>query len=169
MGEKSVYLNVGSSHTINCTVASPQPPDHIFWYFNHRPLPVTSHDHQAGDWAVTSLMAPDTSWSQVPMVTTHHVSTDHAQVVLASVQVEHSGLYECRPSNCDSDTVSLVILDGENILIMAPALRLGPLFCVINIQGEKSNATGFGLPGSDFGNTPAFLSLKDNKVLLVGD
>jgi len=98
VGEKSVYLNVGSSHTINCTVASPQPPDHIFWYFNHRPLPVTSHDHQAGDWAVTSLMAPDTSWSQV---------------VLASVQVEHSGLYECRPSNCDSDTVSLVILDGE--------------------------------------------------------
>ena len=126
MGEKSVYLNVGSSHTINCTVASPQPPDHIFWYFNHRPLPVTSHDHQAGDWAVTSLMAPDTSWSQVPVVTTHHVSTDHVQVVLASVQVEHSGLYECRPSNCDSDTVSLVILDGENIEIMAPALRLGP-------------------------------------------
>ena len=79
-----MYLNVGSSHTINCTVASPQPPDHIFWYFNHRPLPVTSHDHQAGDWAVTSLMAPHTSWSQVQVVTTHHVSTDHAQVVLAT-------------------------------------------------------------------------------------
>lgn len=123
VGEKSVYLNVGSSHTINCTVASPQPPDHIFWYFNHRPLPVTSHGHpghsgEAGDWAVTSLMAPDTSWSQVtPMVTAHHVCplTMPCQVVLASVQVEHSGLYECRPSNCDSDTVSLVILDGENI------------------------------------------------------
>ena len=62
-----MYLNVGSSHTINCTVASPQPPDRIFWYFNHQPLPVTGHGHQgaSGDWAVTSLMAPDISWSQV--------------------------------------------------------------------------------------------------------
>ena len=166
VGEKSVYLNVGSSHTINCTVASPQPPDHIFWYFNHRPLPVTSHGHpghsgEAGDWTVTSLMAPDISWSQVtPGHRPSCVSTDHAQVVLASVQVEHSGLYECRPSNCDSDTVSLVILDGENIQTRG---------AIINIQGEKSNATGFWLPGPAFGNKPAFLSRKDNKVLLVGD
>lgn len=84
VGEKSVYLNVGSSHTINCTVASPQPPDHIFWYFNHRPLPVTSHGHpghsgEAGDWTVTSLMAPDISWSQVNLGhRPSRVSTDHA-------------------------------------------------------------------------------------------
>ena len=86
------------------------------------------------------------------------LTTDDVQVVLASVQVEHSGLYECRPSNCDPDTVSLVILDGEKTQTS-----------VVNIQGEKSNATGNGLPGSDSGNKPTFLSLKDNKVLLVGD
>ena len=84
------------------------------------------------------------------------------QVVLASVQVEHSGLYECRPSNCDPDTVSLVILDGEKTQTWGHS-------SVVNIQGEKSNATGNGLPGSDSGNKPTFLSLKDNKVLLVGD
>ena len=39
---------------------------------------------------------------------------------------------------------------------------------VINIQGEKSNATANGLPGSDSGNKPAFLSLKDNKVPVSG-
>ena len=38
-GERSVYLNVGSQHTINCTVRSPEAPHHIFWYFNHQPLP----------------------------------------------------------------------------------------------------------------------------------
>ena len=129
-----MYLNVGSSHTINCTVASPQPPDRIFWYFNHRPLPVTSHGHpgheeDTGDWAVTSLMAPDMSWSQVTLSVVTPVSIMHPQVVLASVQVEHSGLYECRPSNCDSDTVSLVILDGETQTSVILIFRTGKIKC----------------------------------------
>ena len=79
-GEAVVYLNVGSSHTINCTVSSPQvtnqntasghvtpvspligllaqPPDHIFWFFNHRPLPP----------ATTVTAGP--GWSQVIVIT----------------------------------------------------------------------------------------------------
>ena len=35
-GEAEVYLNVGSSHSIRCLVNSPQPPHHIFWYFQHQ-------------------------------------------------------------------------------------------------------------------------------------
>ena len=35
-GEEEVFLNVGSSHVIKCIVTSPQPPDHIFWYFQHQ-------------------------------------------------------------------------------------------------------------------------------------
>ena len=69
-GEAVVYLNVGSSHTINCTVSSPQvtnqntasghvtpvspliglltqPPDHIFWFFNHRPLRIKKKEYFA--------------------------------------------------------------------------------------------------------------------------
>ena len=33
-GEEVVYVNVGSSHSINCSVSSPDPPHHVFWYFN---------------------------------------------------------------------------------------------------------------------------------------
>merc|ERR1719336_1329190 len=90
-GEAVVYLNVGSSHTINCTVSSPQPPDHIFWFFNHRPLPP----------ATTVTAGP--GWSQVR---------------LSEVRESHSGQYECRPSNChatntNNTAVTLVVLDGE--------------------------------------------------------
>ena len=94
VGEKSVYLNVGSSHIINCTVLSPEPPHHIFWYFNHHPLPLT-HDRS---WNVSTHVGDHVSWSVVSMV---------------SVDMRHSGVYECRPSNSKPDTVSLIILDGK--------------------------------------------------------
>ena len=50
------------------------------------------------DWVVTSVMGPGLTWSMVSV---------------ASVQRRHSGQYECRPSNCHSDTVSLIVLDGK--------------------------------------------------------
>ena len=92
LGEKSVYLNVGSSHTINCTVLSPQPPDHIFWYFNSQPLPVQSA------WEVTSLMEKWQSWSSVR---------------LERLSLAQSGTWECRPSNCQANLLSMTVLDGE--------------------------------------------------------
>lgn len=91
-GEKSVYLNVGSSHSINCTVVSPEPPHHIFWYFNHQPLP-----HKM-DWVVSSLLNANSSWSVVQV---------------GKVRLKHSGTYECRPSNSVPDSVNLIVLDGE--------------------------------------------------------
>ena len=94
LGEKSVYLNVGSSHTINCTVLSPQPPDHIFWYFNSRPLPVSQEE----GWEVTSSMESGHSWSSVRLL---------------RVSLAQSGSWECRPSNCRADGVTMTVLDGE--------------------------------------------------------
>ena len=92
LGESRVYLNVGSQHTINCTVLSPQAPHHIFWYFNHQPLP----RHEA--WQVTSVMEAGHSWSSVRLQT---------------VSLEQSGTYECRPSNCQPDTITMTVLDGK--------------------------------------------------------
>ena len=94
LGEKSVYLNVGSSHTINCTVLSPQAPHHIFWYFNHQPLPLDSA------WRVTSVMESGQSWSSVRLET---------------VSFAQSGTYECRPSNSKPDVVTMTVLDGKKI------------------------------------------------------
>ena len=37
-GEEVVYVNVGSSHTINCSITSPDPPHHVFWFFNEKVL-----------------------------------------------------------------------------------------------------------------------------------
>jgi len=91
-GEKSVYLNVGSSHSINCTVISPEPPHHIFWYFNHQPLPLNV------DWTVSSFLSANSSWSVVRV---------------GRMRLRHSGLYECRPSNSVPDKVNLIVLDGE--------------------------------------------------------
>ena len=50
------------------------------------------------DWVVTSVLGPDLTWSMVS---------------LDSVKRRHSGQYECRPSNCHSHTVSLIVLEGE--------------------------------------------------------
>ena len=96
-GERSVYLNVGSQHTINCTVVSPEAPHHIFWYFNHQPLPLEPA------WRVTSVLEPGQSWSSVR---------------LEKVSLDQSGVYECRPSNCQADEVSMTVLDGERIIII---------------------------------------------------
>ena len=61
------------------------------------------------------------------------------QVVLASVQVEHSGLYECRPSNCDPDTVSLVILDGEKTQTWGAIVVL----LIFRAKNQMQRAMGF--------------------------
>ena len=97
LGESRVYLNVGSQHTINCTVLSPQAPHHIFWYFNHQPLP----RHEA--WQVTSVMEAGHSWSSVRLQT---------------VSLEQSGTYECRPSNCQPDTITMTVLDGKECRVL---------------------------------------------------
>ena len=94
LGEKSVYLNVGSSHTINCTVLSPQPPDHIFWYFNGQPLPPL----RSPGWELTSSLTDWNSWSSVSLL---------------RVSLAQSGTWECRPSNCQPDQVTMTVLDGE--------------------------------------------------------
>ena len=51
------------------------------------------------DWVVTSVLGPGLTWSMV---------------AVDSVGRRHSGLYECRPSNCHSiTTLNLIVLDGE--------------------------------------------------------
>ena len=42
-GEEVVYVNVGSSHSINCSVSSPDPPHHVFWYFNQEVIKDIGH------------------------------------------------------------------------------------------------------------------------------
>lgn len=91
-GQDSVYLNHGSYHAIRCSVKSPEPPHHIFWYFNHQPLP-----HHP-DWSVTTSLQENSSTSVVKM---------------NKVRLKHSGVYECRPSNSVPASVTLIVVDGE--------------------------------------------------------
>jgi len=91
-GEGVVYLRRGSPHTITCTITSPAPPHHVFWYFQHQPL------------------APDSGWL------VHHSLHQNSSTSTISIQragARHSGRYECRPSNSPPSPVTLVVLEGE--------------------------------------------------------
>ena len=72
-----MYVNVGSSHSINCSVSSPDPPHHVFWYFNQEVIKDIGHRIKAsnilqplsqdGSWMVSNQLAQNNSWSRLTL------------------------------------------------------------------------------------------------------
>ena len=61
-----------------------------------------------------------------------------SMVSVASVQRRHSGQYECRPSNCHSDTVSLIVLDGKYSNYQALVQVIWSIISVASVQRRHS-------------------------------
>jgi len=96
LGEADMYVKSGSTVSIKCVITQAlEDPSYIFWY--HDAERVLDYDRRQKDIRVERV-GPDT------MVGT---------LVLFHVTKEDSGNYTCSPSNLDSASVMLHVLNGE--------------------------------------------------------
>ncbi|XP_044735845.1 zwei Ig domain protein zig-8-like isoform X2 [Chrysoperla carnea] len=97
LGESDIYVKTGSPVTIKCVITqSLEEPAYIFWYHDNER--VLNYDPSALDIRVERT-GPGTT-----------VGT----LVINSVRTEDSGNYSCNPSNLDSASVLLHVLNGEH-------------------------------------------------------
>ncbi|KAK7865960.1 hypothetical protein R5R35_005024 [Gryllus longicercus] len=97
LGESDIYVKTGSTVNLKCVITqSLEEPAYIFWY--HDSERVLNYDRTAKDIRMERV-GPDTT-----------VGT----LVIYNGQREDSGNYTCSPSNLDSASVLLHVLNGEH-------------------------------------------------------
>jgi hypothetical protein len=95
-GESDIYVKTGSTVSLKCVITqSLEEPAYIFWY--HDGERVLKYDRSAIDIR-TDRVGTDTT-----------VST----LIISHARTEDSGNYTCSPSNLDSASVLLHVLNGE--------------------------------------------------------
>jgi hypothetical protein len=95
-GESDIYVKTGSTVSLKCVITqSLEEPAYIFWY--HDGERVLKYDRSAIDIR-TDRVGTDTT-----------VST----LIIFHARTEDSGNYTCSPSNLDSASVLLHVLNGE--------------------------------------------------------
>ena len=97
MGSSDIYVRMGSKVTIKCVISqSLEEPAYIFWYHNN--VRVLDYDRSLKDIRMERV-GPDTT-----------VGT----LIINNGQRDDSGNYTCSPSNLNSASVLLHILNGKN-------------------------------------------------------
>lgn len=95
IGESDIHVKAGSTVSIKCVITqSLEEPAYIFWYHNERR--VLDYDHNEKD-IKTERLNHDTT---VGTLTIFHATSENA------------GNYTCSPSNLDSASVLLHVLNG---------------------------------------------------------
>nr|CAD7256478.1 unnamed protein product [Timema shepardi] len=97
VGESDIYVKTGSTVNLKCVITqSLEEPAYIFWYHDNER--VLNYDKTAKDIRMDRV-GPDTT-----------VGT----LVIYNGQRQDSGNYTCSPSNLDSASVLLHVLNGEH-------------------------------------------------------
>ncbi|XP_046399959.1 hemicentin-1-like [Ischnura elegans] len=97
MGESDIYVKTGSTVNLKCVITqSLEEPAYIFWY--HDGERVLNYDRDAKDIRVERVSA----------------DTTIGTLIIYSGRREDSGNYTCAPSNLDSASVLLHVLNGEH-------------------------------------------------------
>jgi hypothetical protein len=97
MGESDIYVKTGSTVNLKCVITqSLEEPAYIFWYHDNER--VLNYDRKAKD------------------IRMERVGTDTTvgTLVIYNGRREDSGNYTCSPSNLDSASVLLHVLNGKN-------------------------------------------------------
>ena len=96
VGESDMYVKTGSTVNLKCVITqSLEEPAYIFWYHDNER--VLNYDRNAKDIRMERV-GPDTT-----------VGT----LIIYNGRREDSGNYTCSPSNLDSASVLLHVLNGE--------------------------------------------------------
>lgn len=110
MGESDIYVKTGSPVTLKCVITqSLEEPAYIFWY--HDGERVLGYDPAVLDIRMERVRADTT----IGTLQIHHA------------RPEDSGNYTCSPSNLDSASVLLHVLNGTLFSF------LFPLFCFFSL------------------------------------
>jgi len=97
MGASDIYVKTGSTVNLKCVITqSLEEPAYIFWYHGQNRI---------------LQFEPGTKEIRVERSGT---DTTVGTLVLYSATTEDSGNYTCSPSNLDSATVFLHVLNGKN-------------------------------------------------------
>lgn len=100
MGGPELYVGAGSTINLTCTIHfSWEPPAYIFWYYNNS---VVSYDSPRGGVSVITEKGSDvtTSW-----------------LLIQAAQPTDSGEYSCRPSNANTASIRVHVLNGNIYLV----------------------------------------------------
>lgn len=91
LGGKDVFIDQDSALNLTCVVHAPEPPAHIFWIHDGKPvLPSASIVRENGDgFTISSLLVSYASRKE-------------------------SGVYQCNPSNTGPASINVHVLDGES-------------------------------------------------------
>ncbi|XP_023218518.1 uncharacterized protein LOC111620726 [Centruroides sculpturatus] len=95
LGPHPLYIKTGSSINLTCVITqSPVPPVFVFWFHNERMI---NYDSSRGEISLQKA-GNDTVVSKL---------------YIKDAQADYSGNYTCGPSNADSISISVYILNGE--------------------------------------------------------
>ena len=96
LGGPELYVGAGSTINLTCAIHfSSEPPAYIFWYYNEN---VLSYDSPRGGVSVITEKGGDvtTSW-----------------LLIQTAQTSDSGEYSCKPSNANTASIKVHVLNGE--------------------------------------------------------
>ncbi|XP_029156642.1 cell adhesion molecule 2-like [Nylanderia fulva] len=96
LGGPELYVGAGSTINLTCAIHfSSEPPAYIFWYYNDN---VLSYDSPRGGVSVITEKGGDvtTSW-----------------LLIQTAQPSDSGEYSCKPSNANTASIRVHVLNGE--------------------------------------------------------
>ncbi|XP_034194517.1 zwei Ig domain protein zig-8 [Osmia lignaria lignaria] len=96
LGGPDLYVGAGSTINLTCVIHfSSEPPAYIFWYYNKQ---VLSYDSPRGGISVITEKGGDvtTSW-----------------LLIQTAQPSDSGEYSCKPSNANTASIKVHVLNGE--------------------------------------------------------
>ncbi|XP_076237969.1 zwei Ig domain protein zig-8 isoform X2 [Calliopsis andreniformis] len=96
LGGPDLYVGAGSTINLTCAIHfSSEPPAFIFWYYNEN---VLSYDSPRGGVSVITEKGGDvtTSW-----------------LLIQTAQPSDSGEYRCQPSNANTASIKVHVLNGE--------------------------------------------------------
>lgn len=106
LGGPELYVGAGSTINLTCAIRfSSEPPAYIFWYYNEN---VLSYDSPRGGVSVITEKGGDvtTSW-----------------LLIQTAQTSDSGEYSCKPSNANTASIRVHVLNGESLLLWVRQLR----------------------------------------------
>ncbi|CAD1476772.1 unnamed protein product, partial [Heterotrigona itama] len=138
LGGPELYVGAGSTINLTCAIHfSSEPPAYIFWYYNEN---VLSYDSPRGGVSVITEKGGDvtTSW-----------------LLIQTAQPSDSGEYSCKPSNANTASIKVHVLNGDECGPCCGKMRTSDLF----VAGERPEAMQTGTAGPILSSSCLLVSL----------
>ncbi|KAH9369485.1 hypothetical protein HPB48_014335 [Haemaphysalis longicornis] len=114
-----LFINSGSSINISCAIEhSPEPPVFVFWYHNDR---VINYDEaKGGPGHISGAKRPPDAYV--------------SSLFIRNARPQDSGNYTCGPSNADSTSVVVHVLNGEKRAAMQHDFSPSRAFLLASVE-----------------------------------